>query len=157
MSQRGQRLQATADAQVARLIDLVGAVDDASLARRCRGRDKLGDGTIGALAAHIAAFVATSAEDRHAPMDGGVHGPTSHGDADSYTAANTTGAALVNDLSVAREGLAWIAALADAELDSVPDEDSFKFCDGERTLEEVLSGLLKHQGHQVHMLEAAIS
>ncbi|MBV8713036.1 MAG: hypothetical protein JOY56_14705 [Solirubrobacterales bacterium] len=43
------------------------------------------------------------------------------------------------------------------QLDRVPAKDSFRFCDGERTLEQVLLGLLKHQDHQVQALRAALT
>jgi hypothetical protein len=161
LSERAQRLQATADEQIAELIDLIATADDASLRRPCPGREKLGDGTMGALAAHttenyqrIATFVATRVGDADGLGDGGVHGPIGHGHADGYTAGGTTRADLVRRLAVARERLARIAELADDQLDSVPDRDSFRFCDGQRTLEQVLNGLLKHQGHQVQLLVA---
>ena len=40
--------------------------------------------------------------------------------------------------------------------DAIPPKDSFRFCDGERTLEQVLVALLKHQGHQVDAIETAV-
>jgi hypothetical protein len=41
MTQRGQELSATADAQVAELIDLVSSLGRAALHRPCGGREKL--------------------------------------------------------------------------------------------------------------------
>jgi hypothetical protein len=159
MSDRGQQLQATADQQIASMIDLIGGLEDAGLRRPCPGREKLGDGTIGALAVHtaenyqrIASFVAAQVGEGHASGDGEAHRPIGHGHADRYTAANTTPVDLVNRLSIARGRLSRIAELADDQLDSVPDKDSFRFCDGQRTLEQVLNGLLKHQGRQVQLL-----
>jgi hypothetical protein len=162
MSERGQRLQSTADEQIARLIDLIATADEASLRRPCPGRENLGDGTTGALAAHttenyqrIATFVAIRVGDADG-LEDGAHGPIGHGHADGYTAGSTTRADLVRRLAVARERLARIAELTDDQLDSVPDKDSFRFCDGQRTLEQVLSGLLKHQEHQVQLLVAPV-
>lgn len=48
-----------------------------------------------------------------------------------------------------------IAELADSQLDAIPPKDAFRFCDGQRTLEQVLAGLLKHQGHQLEALRSA--
>jgi hypothetical protein len=49
-----------------------------------------------------------------------------------------------------------IADLTDRELDAIPPEGSFRFCDGRRSLEAVLASLLKHQAHQLATLEAAV-
>ena len=80
MTERGKQLQATTDAQVGELIALISALDEAALRRPCPGREKLGDGTVGASAQHaadnyqrIAGFVQTS--DRRS----GEHGPAQHG------------------------------------------------------------------------------
>ena len=66
MTERAHELSATVDRQIAELIDLLGALDQAALRRPCPGREKLGDGTVGAAARHtadnyqrIAAFVQT--------------------------------------------------------------------------------------------------
>ena len=42
-------------------------------------------------------------------------------------------------------------------VDQVPPKDSFRFCDGQRTLEKVLAGLLKHQAHQLEALKTAVA
>ena len=67
MTERAQKLSATADRQIGELIGLLSTLDQAALDRPCPGREKLGDGTIGAAARHtadnyqrIAAFVQTS-------------------------------------------------------------------------------------------------
>jgi hypothetical protein len=39
----------------------------------------------------------------------------------------------------------------------VPPADQARFCDGQRTLEQVLSRMLKHQSHQIDALRAAIA
>ena len=62
---------------------------------------------------------------------------------------------MVTQLVASRGALRAIAELSDSQLDAIPAKDSFRFCDGQRTLEQVLAGLLKHQGHQVDALTAA--
>jgi len=54
MSERGNQLLETADRQIGELIGLVSRGSEADLSRPCRGRDKLGNGTVGALASHTA-------------------------------------------------------------------------------------------------------
>ena len=54
MSERATQLFQTADAQIADLIALLGAADDAALRAPCTGREKLGDGTVAAVAMHTA-------------------------------------------------------------------------------------------------------
>ena len=44
-----------------------------------------------------------------------------------------------------------------AQLDAIPPDGSFRFCDGQRTLEQVLAGLLKHQAHQIEALRSALA
>lgn len=56
-----------------------------------------------------------------------------------------------------RESLKRIANLTNGQLHTVPPEGSFRFCDGQRTLDQVLEGLLKHQSHQVGALTAALA
>jgi hypothetical protein len=180
MTERATRLHATADGQIAELIGLISAVNDATLRLPCPGREKLGDGTIAASARHtadnyqrIAEFVETS--DRIS----GAHEPTQRGDrrvsrslravghrpskhapnsppAGEYTADNIDLDLLAKQLAATRAGLGRIAELTDSALDAIPPKDSLTFCDGQRTLEQVLAGLLKHQGHQVAALNAAI-
>jgi len=146
---------------------------------------QLGDGPIGAAARHtadnyrrIAAFVQTS--DRmsaaHQPAAHGGHriprflralghgpqdqAPRDHGDDqhdNGYTADNIDLDAVVAQLNASRDTLGRIAELTDSQLDAIPPEDSFRFCDGERTLERVLAGLLKHQAHQVEALKTAVA
>jgi hypothetical protein len=183
MTERGTHLHTTADAQIAELIDLLSTPDEAALRRPCPGREKLGDGTIGASARHtadnyqrIAAFVQTS--DRmsgaHAPSQHGGHriprflralghGPADHGEHrpgagqhdNAYTADNIDPGAVIAQLSASRDALGRIAALTDCQLDAIPPKDSFRFCDGQRTLEQVMASLLKHQAHQLDALKAA--
>jgi hypothetical protein len=151
MSQRAEQLHATAEGQIDELIALMSTLDEAALRRPCPGRQKLGDGTVGAAARHtadnyrrIAAFVR-----------GGEAGTGRHGN--GYTADSIDLGAVTGLLSAARTALARIAQLSDSQLDAVPAKDSFRFCDGQRSLEVVLAGLLTHQGHQVGALRTAAS
>jgi hypothetical protein len=183
MTERAQELSATRDGQIAELIDLLGALDQAALRQPCPGREKLGDGTIGAAARHtadnyerIAAFVQTS--DRmsaaHQPASRGGHripkflralrdGPQDHANHDhaatehdnGYTAEDVDLDAVVEQLKASRDTLGRIAELTDSQLDVIPPKDSFRFCDGHRTVEQVLAGLLKHQAHQIEALRTA--
>jgi hypothetical protein len=185
MTERGKRLHATTDEQVGELIALISALDEAALRRPCPGREKLGDGTVGASARHtadnyqrIAGFVQTS--DRmsgaHGPARHGGHriprflraighGPSDHSEHDpaagqhdgGYTADTIDVGAVVEQLSASRATLGRIAELTDTQLDAIPPDGSFRFCDGQRTLEQVLAGLLKHQAHQIEALKAALT
>jgi hypothetical protein len=62
---------------------------------------------------------------------------------------------VVKQLSASRDSLGQIADLTDSQLDAIPPNDSFRFCDGQRTLEQVLANLFKHQDHQADALKAA--
>lgn len=182
MTERSTQLHATTDQQIAELIDLVSTLDETALRRPCRGREKLGDGTVGASARHtadnyrrIADFVRTS--DRMSAAAHGGHGiprflrALGHGRHDhanhdhaagaeqhdnGYTAENTNLDVVVEQLNASREALGRIAELSDSQLDAIPPKDSFRFCDGQRTLEQVLAGLLKHQGRQLEALRQAV-
>jgi hypothetical protein len=185
MTERGKRLYAIADQQITELTDLIQTLDEPALHLPCAGREKLGDGTIAACAQHtahnyqrIGTFVATT--DRmtarhatgqrgghqaprflralgHQPGEQSRHGADGHGHNEPYTAQNTSPADLIEQLSAARENLSGIAELTDQQLDTTPPKDSFRFCDGQRTLEQVLTGLLKHQDHQIRALRSALS
>jgi hypothetical protein len=171
MTERARRLHATADGQIAELIGLMSTVDQATLRLPCPGRDKLGDGTIGAAARHaadnyrrIATFVRASGL-AHGPAGHREHGHAEHGHAErgagggqherKYTADSVDLTDLVDQLSTARGALGHIAELTDSQLDATPPKDSFRFCDGQRSLEQVVASLLKHQGHQVDAIKEA--
>jgi hypothetical protein len=183
MTDRSKQLYATADGQIAELIDLISTLDEVALGLPCPGREKLGDGTLGAAARHtadsyerIAAFAqATAASstahepaqhqgDRiprlprgisHGAADRAAHGPAGGHEEHRYAAASTDVGVVVTQLVAARGAFGAIAELADTQLNAIPAKDSFRFCDGQRTLEQVLAGLLKHQSHQVAALRAA--
>ena len=140
MSTRGRQLQDSAERQLDRLAALLERIDDAAAQRPCPGREKLGDGTIGTLAAHtagnyerIAAFVSEAGEHLH--RAGGF----------DRTRALVQAAR-------ARAAFAVLGTLTDDQLDAVPAAGSFRFCDGTRTLEQVVAGLLTHQGRQLDAL-----
>ena len=183
MTDRGVQLRATADGQISELIALISTLNAETLRVPCPGREKLGDGTIAASVRHtadnyqrIAAFVQTS--DRmsnkdalagtgahriprfmralgHGPADHAEHGPATGQHEDQYTASDIDLDGVVRQLSASRDALRAMTELSDSQLDTIPAKDSFRFCDGQRTLEQVLAGLLKHQGHQVDALTAA--
>jgi hypothetical protein len=62
---------------------------------------------------------------------------------------------VVEQLSASRASLGRLAELTDPQLDAIPPDGSFRFCDGQRTLEQVLASLLKHQAHQLEALRTA--
>lgn len=184
MSERGTQLHATADQQIAEVIDLVATLDDTTLRLPCSGREKLGDGTIAASVQHtadnyqrIANFVETSYRRMggREPNGRGAHhvprfvqalGHRAHDNAehshlvagrheDQYTADNIDLDAVREQLRATRETLSRIATLTDSQLQASPPDGSFRFCDGQRTLDQVLTSLLKHQAHQVKAIAAA--
>jgi hypothetical protein len=183
MRHRAEQLQSSADQQISELIELLSSVDDATMHRPCPGRERLGDGTIGANATHtaenyerIATFVATSEtmSSRHgngrqrqhripAPLRALGHTPPEHGQAGTegheygFTADGADSDEIVERLAATRRELARIGQLTDEQLEGVPPKDSFRFCDGTRTLEQVLMGLLKHQANQVLALRLALT
>jgi hypothetical protein len=183
MTERGPQLHATADGQITELISLMSSVDEGTLRLPCPGREKLGDGTIAAAARHtaenyrrMAGFVKTSDQMSgapspsqhgahrtprflrafgHGPADHGEHGPDPGRHEDRYSADGIDSDVVIEQLSAARETLARIADLSDSQLDAIPAKDSFRFCDGQRTLEQVLASLLRHQRHQLDVLTTA--
>jgi hypothetical protein len=149
MSEQGLQLLRTADAQISELIELFCDRDEAVLARPCRDRAKFGDGTIGAVAWHtaenygrIASFLAGQANSEHA---------------DGRSAQAITVPALLALLISSRSALQLLGSLSRERLNTVPPTGAIRFCDGQRTLEEVVTGLLTHQAHNVAALKAAAS
>lgn len=180
MTVRGAELLRTASQQIDTLIDLLSQQPEAALSLPCPGRENMGDGTIAAVAGHTAdryqqiaeflhTFVDTSSAGqrqdhrrprrlRHRP---GEHAPGSHAPSSHATPAHVRSqldlAGLLAGLSAAREALGRLALLTDEELDAVPPPDSFRFCDGQRDLAQVMASLLKHQSHQVDALTEAMT
>jgi hypothetical protein len=183
MTERASRLHGVVDEQIGELLDLVSKIDETTSHLPVPGRGKLGDGTVAANARHtadnyqrIAAFVSetghVSAPHETAPARAhraprvlrrlghrpprGVHGASGEHDA-PYTADDTDRSALIEQLGCTRDSLARVAELSDGELDNIPPAGSFRFADGKRTVEQVLSGLFKHQRHQLDALRTAIA
>jgi hypothetical protein len=185
MTDRGKQLRATAAGQIAELIALTSTVEQAALRLPCPGREKLGDGTVGAGVRHtadnyqrIADFVQTS--DRmsaahlpgqpgrhriprflraigHGPADHAEHSPGAGQHDDHYSADTFDLGAVLEQLSASRDTLGRIAELTDSQLDAIPPDGSFRFCDGQRSLAQVLASLFKHQGHQVDAIRSAVA
>jgi ubiquinone/menaquinone biosynthesis C-methylase UbiE len=152
---RGAALLAMATAQISELIGLLSTRGDAGLMLPCPGRGKLGDGTVGATAAHTAGNYDRIAAFLTATVDG--HGGHPSGGHDrEHRMENVELDGLLERLSAAGDALALLAELGDEQLDLVPAASEMKFCDGRRTLEQILSSLLKHQRHQVDAVKAAV-
>ena len=163
MSFRAKQLQETADRQIAELTQRLSTASKPDLTRPCPGRERLGDGTVGAVAAHttdnyqrIARFV-TAIQDGgpHHHSDVQHHHPGQHAEGDRASEVELD--ALLARLLSARDALATIGQLSDEQLDSMPPAGEMKFADGQRTLEQIVASLLKHQRHQVTALTAELS
>jgi hypothetical protein len=144
---RGAALLATATDQISELVGLLSTQGDAALMLPCPGRGKLGAGTVGATAAHTAGSYHRIAAFLEAPVD--EHGA-------EHRAENLDIDDLLERLSSARAALALLGELTDEQLDGVPAASEMKFCDGRRTLEQILSSLLRHQRHQIDAVRAAV-
>ena len=185
MTERGEELHATADGQIAELIGLMSTLDEATLApavprpgearRRDRRRVRAAHGR--QLPADRGLRPDQRPNVRRARTDPARRsshpsvpprprprtrrprrtrpGAGQHGD--QYTADIIDPNAVVKQLSASRDTLGQIAELTDSQLDAIPPKDSFRFCDGQRTLEQVLASLLKHQSHQVDALKTALA
>jgi hypothetical protein len=164
MSDRGLDLRRTADGQIAELIELLSTRGQIVLGLPCPGRQKLGDGTVAACALHtadnyhrIAGFLQGQSDGRHHRIGRSLHGHGDHKHEGGYTAEDIDLPALLDRLSAGRAALRALADLTDAQLDTVPPASEMKFCDGQRTLEQVVTNLLNHQSHQLDALKSAIS
>jgi hypothetical protein len=179
MSERATQLLQMADGQLSELIELLSARDEAALNLPCPGREKLGDGTVAACASHtaenylrIAAFIR---DDDRQPVTRGEpghgrhriprfhrarsHGPDqasgTHGAPEGAEDVNRQG--LLERLSAGRDAFSLLVDLTDEQLDTVPPASDMKFCDGQRTLEQIVTNLLNHQSHQLDALRAALT
>jgi S-adenosylmethionine-diacylgycerolhomoserine-N-methlytransferase len=154
-SNGGMKLLTAATAQISELIDLLSKRGEVALTLPCPGREALGDGTVGAVASHTADNYRRIAEFLEVAVDAqrgfglGEHGGNGG-------AANLHLDDLLERLSAAREPLSLLAELSDEQLNAVPPAGEMKFCDGRRTLEQIMSSLLKHQRHQVEALTRAV-
>jgi hypothetical protein len=164
MSERGTRLLETGDGQISELMAILSSRDDAALSLPCPGREKLGDGAVAAWAMHtadnyhrIAGFLQRQRGDGHTRIAKFVHRHGEDQHQDNYRADNTELPALLDRLSAGRAALSVLADLTEAELDSVPPASAMKFCDGQRTLQQIVTNLFRHQSHQLDALKAALA
>jgi hypothetical protein len=160
MSEGESNLVATLDAQVSELMDVLHANGEDALGRQCIGRENLGDGTIAAAALHAAdsyqriaqlvqraATMAAAGTDEHFPQ-------RSHGHDATYTAENVQLDDVIHQVVEGRRRLvAAVAELSDAQLRLVPPAGSARFCDGQRTLEEVVAAALSHQQQHIKAIK----
>lgn len=179
MSECGNQLSETVARQIGELSYLLSRASETSFSLACPGREKLGDGTVGAVASHtadsylrIVAFLQATNEaslarpGRQVPrLDPAGDGPHRHADSGhdggthdrDSTATSRDVPGMLERLSAAGDALSLLADLTDEQLETVPTAGSFRFCDGTRTLKQVLSGLLKHQGHQIDAIKSALT
>ena len=175
MSERATRLFQTADEQISELIALLGAADQAALCEQCAGREKLGDGTVAAVAMHaadnyhrIAEFLAAETQPgsrrphrRHRiPASFRAHGPRDHSHSDGageYRCDKIDSRSLVERLVTARARLEPLAEFSDERLAAVPPASEMRFADGQRTLEQIVVSLLNHQRQHCETLVAALA
>jgi hypothetical protein len=148
MSERGIHLMKVADGQISDLIALFSNTDAAVLHSPCPGREKLGDGTIAACALHTA--------DSYLRIARFVRGEGQEGHGGGYRAQDIDLESLLTRLSGARSALEILADQTNEQLDAVPLSGEMKFCDGQRTLEQIIAKLLQHQGHNVDALKRAV-
>ena len=81
------------------------------------------------------------------------HGQGKHpGD---YSAENINLKTVLDRLTTGRVALSTLADLTDEQLDTIPPARDMKFCDGQRTLEQIVTNMLKHQNHQLDAMKAA--
>ena len=177
MSARSVHLNQTAEDQITELIDLLTTRGDAALQLPCPGREKLGDGTVAASAMHmadnyvrIAGLLDTDPGSPAAELGSSRHriprfaraaghriGAGAGGHAADYAAENVGFAGLLDRLSIGRAALRRLADLTDEQLDAVPPASEMRFCDGKRSLDEILTSLLKHQQHQLDAVRTALT
>jgi hypothetical protein len=160
---RNTALLDLANQQIGGLVELLSTRDHEVLRLPCPGREKLGDGSIGATAGHVAdiyqrlgGFVRANTNQTAALTNAqpGHRGRT-HTHPHEHVAGELQG--LLQQLAGALATLAPLTELTDEQLDSISPADSFRFCDGKRSLERVIAGVLNHQRHHVDVLEGALS
>lgn len=167
MSSRGIALLKLADQQITELRALLAGCDDAVLYRACPGRAKLGDGTVGATALHTAenydriAVFLRALVDGQEPPAAGQHGDQGdQGDGIHHLNHLRAQDARISDLrsrlSAVLQVFGVLASLTAEQLELVPPAGGMRFSDGQRTLEEIVGSLLKHQRHQVDALRTAV-
>lgn len=164
MSERGAKLLERANGQISEVIGLLSASGGAALMLPNAARGKLGDGTVGASALHvadayprIAGIVRASLANSSDLGRRGHSHPTGGYGHDDHTGGTVDLPYLLERLSAGRSALSFLADLTDDQLDSVPPAGSGRFCDGKRTLEQVVTGALDHQGRNVDALKTAVA
>lgn len=185
MSERAIQLFQPANGQISELIGLLSERGESCLSLACPGREKIGDGTVAACTSHtadryqrIAEFLGAIGHTRGGPagagqrshriprfLRAGGHRPASHAEGGheeglhdgEHTAETVDLDGLLERLSASRDAFAVLAEMTDEQLDVVPAAGSFRFCDGQRTLEQVVASLLKHQGHQIDAVRTAVT
>jgi hypothetical protein len=175
VSGRAAQLFQTAEEQLSDLIAPLGAADQAALHAPCPGREKLGDGTVVAIAMHTADNYHRIAEYLSATTQPGSHkpqhrhrspalseahsrrpGPDHNAGAAAYSSDNIDPRSLLERLATARARLKPLAELSDEQLAAVPPASEMRFADGQRTLDQIVVSLLTHQRHQCDALAAAL-
>jgi hypothetical protein len=146
MSERATQLFEIADGQLSDPIDLFATRDESVLRLPCPGREKLGDGTVAACASHTAENYL-----RIAAFLGGRHTGDTHSSPHHAQGVDRQG--LLERLSAGREALSGLGDLTEEQLDTVRPASEMKFSDGQRTLEQVVTSLLRHQRHQLDALK----
>jgi hypothetical protein len=164
MNERATQLQETANGQISELIGLISTRGEAALRLPCPGREKLGDGTVAACAMHtadnyhrIAGFLPSQRGGGHTRIAKLLHRHGEDKHQDNYRADTIDLPALLDRLSAGRAALSPLADLTEAQLDTVPPASEMKLCDGQRTLQQIVTNLLNHQGHQLNALRTAIT
>jgi hypothetical protein len=164
MSERGTKLLDRASGQISELIGLLSASGEAALLLPNPARQKLGDGTVGASASHTAdsyhriAEIVRASWSRQREQGGGEDDHLERSRSNHhYEVENMDLQGLLDRLSAGRISLSVLADLTDDQLDNVPPARSARFSDGKRTLEQVVSGALSHQGRNVDALKAAVA
>jgi hypothetical protein len=155
MSDRSNQLLKTAEGQITNLTALLSTASEATLRSPCPGREKLGDGTIAAVATHVADTYLRIAGFLSVHREHSGSGEAGHGD--THGREHVDIAELIERLAAGRQALSPLADLTDHQLDAVPPAGQSRFCDGKRTTEEVLAAMLKHQAHQIDALTTAIA
>jgi len=64
--------------------------------------------------------------------------------------------ALLDQLTSGRKVVARLGRLTDQQLNGIPPASELRFVDGQRTLEQILMAMLKHQAHQVDAINKAV-
>ena len=155
MNDRSSQLLKTADRQITDLTALLSTADADTLRRPCPGREKLGDGTVVAVAQHIADTYLRISEFLPIRREHSRFGQTDH--RHTHRTEHVELPELIERLAAGRQALSPLADLTDAHLDAVPPAAQSRFCDGTRTTEQVLAAMLKHQAHQIDTLKTAIT